>query len=93
MEGQKLPAGQVRQSFLTVGIQFLQTGHKPIRIGPEQSFVLRITCSQTDTEVLHHLRCPHGVQPNMGVIFVVVFMVEALYLFVWDSYLANYFKG
>ena len=25
--------------------------------------------------------------------FVVVFMCEALYLFVWDSYLANYFKG
>lgn len=25
--------------------------------------------------------------------FVIVFMCEALYLFVWDSYLANYFKG
>lgn len=25
--------------------------------------------------------------------FVVVFMCEALYLFVWDSYLANFFKG
>ena len=25
--------------------------------------------------------------------FLVVFMCEALYLFVWDSYLANYFKG
>ena len=25
--------------------------------------------------------------------FIIVFMCEALYLFVWDSYLANYFKG
>ena len=25
--------------------------------------------------------------------FVIVFMCEALYLFVWDAYLANYFKG
>ena len=25
--------------------------------------------------------------------FVVVFMCEALYLFVWDSYLADFFKG
>ena len=25
--------------------------------------------------------------------FVFVFMCEALYLFVWDSYLANFFKG
>jgi len=25
--------------------------------------------------------------------FIVVFMCEALYLFVWDSYLADYFKG
>ena len=25
--------------------------------------------------------------------FVVVFMCEALFLFVWDSYLANFFKG
>ena len=25
--------------------------------------------------------------------FVIVFLCEALYLFVWDSYLANYFKG
>ena len=25
--------------------------------------------------------------------FVIVFMCEALYLFVWDSYLADFFKG
>ncbi len=25
--------------------------------------------------------------------FIIVFMCEALYLFVWDAYLANYFKG
>ena len=25
--------------------------------------------------------------------FIIVFMCEALYLFVWDSYLADYFKG
>ena len=25
--------------------------------------------------------------------FIVVFMCEALYLFVWDSYLADFFKG
>ena len=78
MEGDQLPAGDICQLLLAIGLQFIKFSGKQLQIPVEGVRMgwelLRKTCAN----VLRHLLCAFGGQPEVRVVFVFVAMVIVL---------------